>query len=83
MLNNSNILASEIGMHMDLGSCYKALLKYHHHEPKIEIAKGFEEYKLINVDEDSFASHEAGFDALITGYVFLKSLGILSKFRIL
>jgi len=78
MHNNSNILAAEVGNHMDLSSIYKKLLKYHQSEPIIDIAPGFSDYKLLSIDEESFASHEAGYDALITGYVFFKSLGILS-----
>jgi len=79
MQANSNILTGEVGFQMDLTSYYKSLLKYHHQEPKIDIAPGFDDYKLLSVEEESFASHEAGYDALITGYVFFKSLGILSR----
>jgi len=81
MHNNSNILAAEVGNHMDLSSIYKKLLKYHQSEPIIDIAPGFSDYKLLSIDEESFASHEAGYDALITGYVFFKSLGILNLYN--
>ncbi len=39
----------------------------------IEIDKDFKEYTLENE-----ASHEAGFDALMTGYVFFRSMNKLS-----
>lgn len=63
---------------MDLTSCYKSILKYHNHEPKVELGPEFQEYQLVGTDENSAASHEAGYDAMVTGYVFFKSLGILS-----
>jgi len=77
--NNSNIIAGDVGFQMDLSSYYKSMLKYHHQEPKIEIAEGFDDYKLAAIDDESVASHEAGYDAMITGYVFFKALGVLSK----
>ncbi len=79
--NNSNIIASDIGFQMDLSSFYKAMLKYHTSEPKIEIAEGFDDYKLAALDDESVASHEAGYDAMVTGYVFFKSLGVLNMYN--
>ena len=37
---------------------------------ELVIPEGFEKYNLFNPSEGSY--HEAGFDALLTGYVFMK-----------
>lgn len=79
ILSNSNIIANDVGFQIDLSSFYKALLKYHNQPPIIKIDENFPDYKFIQGDEDPQFAHEAGYDALITGYVFFKSLGILSK----
>ena len=65
----------------DLTSSYQNLLKYKDDDPKIELDENFTEYKLGSpiLEGEEFLSHEAGFDALMTGYIFFKSLGILSK----
>lgn len=77
MLNNSNVLWNAVGNATDLTSAFLALKAYEEHTPVVELAEDFQEYTLKTVDKDSAASHEAGFDALCTGYIFFKSLGIL------
>ena len=42
---------------------------------QVEIHEDFKEYSLDNLE-----CHEAGFDALMTGYSFLKAVTYLSKF---
>lgn len=79
MLGNSTIISNDIGFQIDLSSFYKALLKYYNSPPFIKIDENFKEYKFIQGEEDPLFAHEAGYDALVTGYVFFKSLGILSK----
>ena len=74
-------MANEVNPMTDLTSTYQNFLKYKDNDPKIELDENFTEYKLGKpmLEGEEFLSHEAGFDALMTGYVFFKSLGILSK----
>ena len=80
MLNNSNILANEVQNFSELTNSFKTLYKYNNHEPAINIHSDFKDYELKPYNEESLIAHEAGYDALITGYVFLKSLGLLNIF---
>lgn len=83
MLNNSNVLANEVNAFSDLSTCFKNFFKYDTHEPNISIHPDFKEYLLKPYDEESLVAHEAGYDALITGFVFLKALGRLNLYSIL
>lgn len=53
------------------------MMKKNEDFPKIQLHEDFKEYK-ITAEEDSNFSHEAGYDALMTGYIFFKSLNELS-----
>eukprot|EP01017_Pseudomicrothorax_dubius_P034462 TRINITY_DN4727_c0_g1_i7.p2 TRINITY_DN4727_c0_g1~~TRINITY_DN4727_c0_g1_i7.p2 ORF type:complete len:546 (+),score=133.81 TRINITY_DN4727_c0_g1_i7:1048-2685(+) len=76
LVSSSNVLFSAIGPMTDLSTVFKNLWRYKDDEPRIEVAPGFTEYKLSG-DPEEVASHEAGYDALITGYSFFKSLQLL------
>lgn len=72
MLNNSNYLFDESNLHTSLFDSYMVALK--DTSPEITIPEGFD-YKIQEQeDEGDSASHEAGFDALMTGVIFLRSL---------
>lgn len=79
MLNNSNILYNQVGAQTDLSGAFKNLFKYHPEPPIIELNTQFREYQLSG-ENDALYCHEAGYDALITGYVFFKALQLLSKY---
>lgn len=84
MINNSNTLFSNFLNNTDLQSCYKVCynmvdkMNLHTDSKKIEIDENFNEYQLTNLDDEEVSyQHEAGFDAMMTGYVFFKSLEML------
>ncbi len=78
ILNNSNIVQSDVGFNIDLTGFYKNMLKYYNQNPVLTIDENFKEYKFLQGEEDPLFAHEAGYDAMVTGYVFFKALGILS-----
>ncbi len=57
---------------------FQTMMKKNDILPKIEIHEDFKEYE-ITTSEDKNYSHEAGYDALMTGYIFFKSLNELSS----
>jgi len=73
MLNNSNQLFSHTNKHTSLGDSFDEVSGLQN--PEIKLAEGFENYDL---DSDG-ASHEAGFDAYMTGVIFLRNLYKLGK----
>lgn len=77
MLNNSNYLFSETNKFTAL---YDSFIEASELEsPEIEVSQGFD-YKLGDPeDEDSVSAHEAGFDALMTGVIFLRNMEKLGK----
>ena len=73
MLNNSNQLFSHTNKHTSLGDSFGEV--YEMETPEISLGEGFEAYDLGT----DGASHEAGFDAYMTGVVFLRNLVKLGK----
>ena len=55
------------------------MLDFKNETPEIVMGEGFSRYEIKQVKEGTF-SHEAGFDAFMTGYVFFKSLAYQSNF---
>lgn len=81
MISTSNAMANEIHGLSSLKVCYDALMKYNENEPFIKINSEFDRYSIKN-SEECYFSHEAGFDAFMTGYVFFKMLKLKSHFFI-
>lgn len=74
-------MANEITGLSSLQICYDALIKYNEKTPLIKISDGFDRYS-VKSSEDCYFSHEAGFDAFMTGYVFFKMLSLQSEYFI-
>ena len=79
MIANSNILTKKLGLNSQLAMCYEKLLNLKDVDPEILMAKGFNNRYEIKELKDGIFSHEAGFDAFMTGYIFFKSLASQSK----
>jgi len=71
MLNNSNTLHNHSNPHTDLSTSYN--LAFDKGSQKIEVSPDFPDYKLTGNTENNLA-HEAGFDAFMTGVLFIKNL---------
>ena len=78
MLNSSQILTKEVGMNTELSNAFQALLKFKASSPKVTIAEEFKGDYELTLERSKRFLHEAGFDSLVTGYVFLKSVEILN-----
>jgi CAF1 family ribonuclease len=77
MISNSHVMANEINGLSNLQTCYEAMVKYDEKTPFIKMRDEFNRYSIKN-SQESFFSHEAGFDAFMTGYVFFKMLSLQS-----
>lgn len=78
MSANSNVLFNNFLHKTDLETCYKKCYSMSTLGRKIEIDDNFPDYRLTNLETEEVSfQHEAGFDAQMTGYVFLKSLEML------
>lgn len=80
MLNNSNHLFSETNKYTALYDSYVEASELE--SPKIEVSHGFDYIIDKPEDEDNNAAHEAGFDALMTGVIFLRNLEKLGKINL-
>ena len=78
IISTSNILTEKIGQNTQLALCYEKLLDLKNSCPEIVMAEGFNRYEIKEINEGIF-SHEAGFDALMTGYIFFKILALQSN----
>jgi poly(A)-specific ribonuclease len=76
ILNNSNVITSHVGMATDLSTAFKNLYNLADKPPFIDINPAFTGYKLQG-ENNSLYCHEAGYDALLTGFVFFKCLQLL------
>ena len=79
LISSSNVLTEKIGQNSQLSLCYEKMLDFKNETPEIVMGEGFSRYEIKQVKEGTF-SHEAGFDAFMTGYVFFKSLAYQSNF---
>lgn len=79
LISSSNVLTEKIGQNSQLSLCYEKMLDFKNESPEIVMGEGFSRYEIKQVKEGTF-SHEAGFDAFMTGYVFFKSLAYQSIF---
>lgn len=81
IVNTSGLISNIINTPLSkLDLVFKALEKFKDHTPLIELEEGFDEYKIhAPKDEDEIRTyeHEAGYDALMTGYNFLKIAKII------
>jgi len=82
LISSSNALTEKIGQNSQLGLCYEKMLDFRKESPEIVMADGFNRYEIKEVKEGTF-SHEAGFDAFMTGYIFFKSLTYQSNFYLI
>lgn len=73
IISTSHVLTEKIGSNSQLGTCYEKLLK--EAGPEFIMAEGFNRYQIKEIDQSVF-SHEAGFDAFMTGFIFFKSLAL-------
>lgn len=78
LISTSHVLNEKIGQNTQLAICYEKLLDLKNNSPEIVMADGFDRYEIKEV-KDGIFSHEAGFDAFMTGYIFFKSLAFQSK----
>lgn len=77
LIANSNALTEKVGQNTQLSLCYEKMLDLKSDAPEIVMGEGFSRYEIKELKEGIF-SHEAGFDAFMTGYVFFKSLAFQS-----
>lgn len=73
IISTSHVLTEKIGTNSQLGTCYEKLLK--ESGPELVMADGFNRYQIKEIDQGVF-SHEAGFDAFMTGFIFFRSLAL-------
>jgi CAF1 family ribonuclease len=78
-MNTSNVLNNTAMGASDLSGVYDNFIKKPNlpHEYSVRVAHGFTDYE-IKSSEEVASAHEAGFDALMTGTVFFKSLALLN-----
>lgn len=63
-------LGKAIKRNSTLRLAYESLYVYNSRLPKVKLGEGFEDYN-ISIKDESNKMHEGGYDAFITGFIFL------------